>query len=98
MLTKSRIAVPVHSASTSGAPRPAARSRVSTVRKSTLYLASPEVLGMDVCSWAPEKSRTSPGAGRGMTSTAAEWSIAPGRAWDSLPTDLAVLNRRALFS
>jgi len=38
------------------------------VRKSTLYLANPEVLGVEMCSWAPEKSSTSPGAGRTMRS------------------------------
>ena len=46
---------------------------------------------MEVCSCAPEKSRTSPGAGSGITSTPGVWSIAPGRAWASLPTDFAVL-------
>lgn len=71
---------------------------MSTVLKSTLYLASPDVFGMEVCSWAPENSSTSPGAGSGITSTPAVWPTAPGLAWFSLPTDLAVLSRRALFS
>jgi len=98
MLMKSRMAVPVQSASTSGAPRSVSRSLVSTVLKSTLYLASPDVFGMDVCSWAPENNSTWPGAGSGITSTPAVWSIAPGLAWRSSPTDLAVCSRRALFS
>lgn len=97
MLTKSRIAVPVHAASTRGAPRPASRSLVSTVLKSTLYLARPDVFGMEVCSCAPENSSTPPGAGSGITSRPGTWSIAPGRACCSLPTDLAVCSRCALL-
>jgi polysaccharide pyruvyl transferase WcaK-like protein len=97
-LTKSRIAVPAQSASATGAPRPSCRSRVSTVRKSTLYLARPDVFGMDLWSCAPENSSSSPGAGSGITSRLGVWPIAAGLAWLSLPTDFAVLSRRELFS
>jgi hypothetical protein len=43
-------------------------SGTNTVRKSTLNRARPDVFGVEACSWAPENSRTSPGAGK-MTSS-----------------------------
>src|SRR6266568_5352317 len=97
-LMKSRMAVPVQCTSARGAPRPAIRSLTSTVRKSTLNLARPDVFGIDACSWAPENNRTSPGAGRMISSWSGRWSSAPGRVWRSLVTCAAVVSRLALFS
>ena len=65
---KSRMAVPVQLTSTSGAPRPESRSVTSTVRKSTLKRALPEVFGTEAWSCAPENSTTPPTRGRTTSS------------------------------
>ena len=50
-----------------GAPRPACRSETSTVRKSTLKRALPDVFGMEACSCVPENNMTAPGGGTTMS-------------------------------
>ena len=95
---KSLIAVPVQFTSTSGAPRPG--HQVGDVDRPEVD-AEPGPAGRvrdRGVQLGPGEQQDLAGAGRTTSSWSGWWSMAPGRAWLSRVTWVAVVSRLALFS